>query len=139
EWGTHPRQRTIVATLATLARRVEEEDLGAPMITVIGDVVALRDELQWFDKRPLFGTRIVVTRARAQARALSDALTARGAEVIEMPATRIEPLDDAALHDAVARIHEYQWAVFTSQNAVHLMWDALRWGGRDARSLAGIR
>ena len=139
EWGTHPAQRTVVATVATLAQRVEAEGLGAPIITVIGDVVALREEIRWFDRRPLFGKRIVVTRARAQAGALSGALAAQGAEVIEMPATRIEPLDDAALHEAVARIHEYQWAVFTSQNAVHLMWDALRWGGRDARSLAGIR
>ena len=139
QWGTYARQRTLVATLATLAERAAAEGLAAPVITVIGRAVALRREIAWFDARPLFGRRVVVTRAAAQAGALSARLRELGADVLEMPATRIEPLDDAPLRAAVARLGEYAWLAFTSQNAVRLLWDALRAAGRDARALAGAR
>src|SRR5262249_51789170 len=112
---------------------------SAPVITIIGDVVALREEIAWFDKRPLFGKRIVVTRARSQAASLSDRLAAAGAAVIEMPATQIEPLDPAALRAAVARLEDYGWFAFTSQTAVRFFWDELRAAGLDARALAGAK
>jgi len=139
QWGTHGRQRTIVATLDTLSVRAAEAGIEAPVITVIGPVVALRDEIAWFDRRPLFGARIVVTRARAQAGSLAARLRALGAEVLEAPATQIERLDQAPLRRAVQRLADYQWAVFTSQNAVALFWEALRAEGRDARALAGLK
>jgi len=149
QWGTYARQRTIVATVSTLAERAAAEQLAAPVIMVIGRAVELREEIAWFDVRPLFGRRVVVTRAKAQAGALSERLGALGAEVLEMPATRIEPLDAAPLRAAIdrlgdrgsagARVGAYDWALFTSQNAVRLFWGALRETGRDARALAGVR
>jgi uroporphyrinogen III methyltransferase/synthase len=139
QWGTHPHQRTVTATLATLCDTVAGEKLSAPVITIIGDVVTLRDEIAWFDRRPLFGKRIVVTRARSQAASLSDRLAAAGASVFEMPATRIEPLDPAALRAALSRLGDFTWIAFTSQNAVQFFWDALREAGLDARALAGAK
>ncbi len=140
QWGTHARQRTVVATVTTLAAAVAREGLTAPVITVIGDVVGLRREIAWFDERPLFGRRIVVTRASAQASGLRDALAEAGAEVLELPALRVEPLDTAPLRDALARVAtDYDWLVLTSQNAVGLVWDALRATGRDMRALSALR
>ena len=139
QWGTYAKQRTVLATLATLAERAEAARLGAPVIVVIGRAVQLREEIAWFDARPLFGRRVVVTRATAQAGALSERLRALGADVLEMPATRVEPLDPAPLAAALARLGEYDWMAFTSQNAVRLVWEALRAAGLDARALAGVR
>ena len=139
QWGTYPRQRTVTATIATLADAVSREGLGAPVITIIGDVVSLRDEIAWFDRRPLFGKRVVVTRASAQATGLRDALTALGAETVELPALRIEPIEDVALQSALGRLAEFDWVVVTSQNAVRLVWDVLRASGLDARAFAGRR
>ena len=136
QWGTHARQRTVTATVTTLADAVLREGLAAPVITIIGDVVSLRDEIAWFDKRPLFGRRIVVTRASAQATGLRNALAELGAEVLELPAMRIEPMDDGALRASLARLDEFGWVVFTSQNAVRIAWDALRAMDRDARAFA---
>jgi uroporphyrinogen III methyltransferase/synthase len=139
EWGTYPRQRTVVATLSTLSDAMRREGLSAPVITIVGAVVSLRDEIAWFDRRPLFGKRIVVTRARSQAASLSERLAVAGADVIEMPATRIERTDSTELRGALAKISEYGWAIFTSQNAVRIFWDVLRLDARDARALAGVK
>ena len=139
QWGTHARQRTVTATVSTLADAIAREGLGAPVITVIGDVVALRDEITWFDRRPLFGRRVVVTRASAQARGLHDALAELGADVLELPALRVEPLDAAPLRAALGKLPDYSWLVVTSQNAVALVWHALRELRLDARALAGTR
>jgi uroporphyrinogen III methyltransferase / synthase len=139
EWGTYPRQRTVTATLATLGDAMQREGFGAPVVTIIGPVVSLRDEISWFDRRPLFGKRIVVTRARSQAASLSERLAAVGADVVEMPATRIERADDRLLRGALAKISEYGWAIFTSQNAVRIFWETLRIDARDARALAGVK
>lgn len=139
EWGTYPRQRTVTAALGDLVDAARREGIQAPSITVIGRVVALRDEIRWFDTRPLYGKRIVVTRARTQASELTARLRELGADVIEAPSISIEPLDTAPLRSALARIGEYRWAVFTSQNSVRLVWEELRSSGRDARALAGVR
>ena len=139
EWGTHPRQRTLHATLATIADRMRAEKMAAPVIVVIGRVAALGDEIAWFERRPLRGRRVAVTRASAQAATVVRQLAELGAAVVEMPATRVEPLDQAPLARAVERLAEYQWVMFTSQNAVRLFWSALRASGRDARALAGLR
>jgi uroporphyrinogen III methyltransferase/synthase len=139
QWGTYARQRTVTATVSTLPAAIAEAGLGAPVITVIGPVVALRNEIAWFDRLPLFGRRIVVTRASAQASGLRDALAALGADVLELPALCVEPLDAAPLRSAVRRLADYSWLVLTSQNAVALLWDALRAAELDARALAGVR
>ena len=139
QWGTYPRQRTATATLATLVDEIERTGLRPPVITVIGPVAALHDEIAWFERRPLFGRRIVVTRAQSQAATISERLAAAGAEVIEMPASRIEPLDPAPLRRAIADLAAYRFVIFTSQNAVRFFWDELRAQGRDARALAGVQ
>ena len=139
QWGTHPRQQTVVATLTTLADAVARAGLTAPVITVIGPVVSLRDEIAWFDRLPLFGRRVVVTRASAQSGGLRSALAAMGADVLDLPALRVEPLDPAPLAAAIATLSSYKWLVLTSQNAVMLFWEALRAARKDARDLAGVR
>jgi len=139
QWGTYARQRTVRATLATLVDVMRESGVEAPVITVIGPVVSLRETISWFDRRPLFGKRIVVTRARSQAASLSERLSAAGAEVIEMPATQIEPLEPVSLVGAITQLSRYGWVVFTSQNAVKIFWDALREQSLDARALAAAK
>ena len=139
QWGTQPRQRTVVATLETIAAKALEENISSPAITVIGWSVVLRDELTWFEKRPLYGRRIVVTRATQQAQALTEKLRELGADVIEMPATQVARLDLAPLREAIGELSRYQWLILTSQNAVAILWDQLLGEGRDARALAALK
>jgi len=139
QWGTHPRQRTVVATLDTIAAKAEEQNFTAPVITVIGWSVVLRDELNWFEQRPLFGKRIVVTRATQQAPVLSEKLRELGADVIEMPATQIARLDLAPLRAAIDTISDRDWLIFTSQNGVAIFWEQLLGRGKDSRALAGLK
>ena len=139
QWGTHPRQRTVVATLDTIAAKAEEQNITAPVITVIGWSVVLRDELNWFEQRPLFGKRIVVTRATQQAPILSEKLRELGADVIEMPATQIARLDLAPLRAAIDTISDQDWLIFTSQNGVAIFWEQLLGRGKDSRALAGLK
>jgi uroporphyrinogen III methyltransferase/synthase len=139
QWATLPKQRTVVATLDTIAAKAEEQALTAPVITVIGWSVVLRDELSWFERRPLFGKRIVVTRATQQAPALSEKLREVGANVMEMPATQIARLDLSPLRSSLTEISSFHWLIFTSQNAVSIFWEQLLGAGRDARSLAGVK
>jgi uroporphyrinogen III methyltransferase/synthase len=139
QWGTHPRQRTVLATLETIAAKAVEQNIAAPSIIVIGWSVVLREELNWFEQRPLFGKRIVVTRATQQAHALSDKLRELGADVFEMPATQIARLDLAPLRAAIRDLSRYQWLILTSQNAVSIFWEQLLGEGKDARALAGLR
>ena len=138
QWGTLSKQQTVTATLSTIADRARESGITAPVITVIGWPVILRDEINWFESRPLFGRRIVVTRAAQQSAVLTDKLTELGADVIEMPATRTARLDLGPLRSEIARLDEYGWLIFTSQNAVTIFWEQLLGGGRDARALAGL-
>ena len=139
QWGTRSKQRTITGTLGTIAERAAAAGVSAPAITVIGWPVILRDEISWFENRPLFGKRIVVTRAAQQSSTLSEKLLELGADVIEMPATRIARLDLAPLRDEINRLNEYQWLIFTSQNAVKIFWEQMLGSGRDARALAGLK
>lgn len=139
ERGTLPSQRVVTGTLETIAQRARDASIEAPAVAVIGDVVALRDDIEWLSRRPLAGKRIVVTRVRAQASALAMQLREAGADVLEMPAIRIEPLGSAPLHRALDALASYQWVVFTSQNTVDMVWRALRERGGDARAFAGAR
>ena len=138
QWGTRTKQRTVTGTLGTIADRAAAAGISAPVITVIGWPVILRDEITWFENRPLFGKRIVVTRAAQQSSSLSEKLLELGADVIEMPATRIARLDLAPLRDEMDRLAEYQWLIFTSQNAVKIFWEQMLGSGRDSRALAGL-
>jgi uroporphyrinogen III methyltransferase/synthase len=139
QWGTLPRQRTVVATLETIAARAEAQNITAPVVTVIGWSVVLRDELNWFEQRPLFGKRIVVTRATQQAPILSEKLRELGADAIEMPATQIARLDLGPLRTSIDNISDYNWLIFTSQNAVAIFWEQLLGRGKDSRALGGLR
>jgi uroporphyrinogen III methyltransferase/synthase len=139
QWGTYPSQRTLTATLGTLEERVVAAGLDAPVIFVIGRVVELRSEIEWLERRPLHGWRVLVTRAQVPSSVLAQQLAAAGADVVELPATRIEPLDAAPARAAIAHLDAYDWVVFTSQNAVDAFWGALRELGLDARALAGLR
>jgi uroporphyrinogen III methyltransferase / synthase len=139
QWGTLPKQRTVVGTLDTIATKAGEQNISAPAITIIGWSVVLREELAWFERRPLFGKRIVVTRATQQAPALTEKLRDLGADVLEMPATQIARLDLAPLRAAMSTLNEFTWLIFTSQNAVAIFWEQLLGSGRDARALAGVK
>jgi uroporphyrinogen III methyltransferase / synthase len=139
EWGTYPRQRTVTATLGTIAAEAERAGIGAPALVVIGEVVTLRDRLGWFESRPLFGKTILVTRARAQASGFAAQLEALGAEVVQFPTIRItDPTDPEPLRAAVKQVDGYDWIIFTSVNGVERFWKEMRAAGRDARSLAGV-
>jgi uroporphyrinogen III methyltransferase / synthase len=137
--GTQGAQRTVVATVGTVEDEITRQRLGAPMVVVFGWTVLLRDEVAWFEGRPLFGKTIVVTRAAQQAGTLSRMLREKGASVMEMPATRIARLDTAGLQEAIERLRDFQWLVFTSQNGVALFWEQLVASSRDARALAHCR
>lgn len=138
ERGTMEAQRTVVATLGTLAEAVEREAVEAPALIVTGSVVGRREALAWLERRPLHGRRVVVTRARAQASGLARRLRGLGAEVVELPAIRIEPRTGSEdVRGAVERIGEYALIVLTSPNGVRLLFEALRAARLDARALAG--
>jgi uroporphyrinogen III methyltransferase/synthase len=138
ERGTWPGQRTVTATLGTIAASVEREAIKAPALIVIGDVAARREELHWLERRPLHGRTVVVTRARAQASGVAKTLQGLGAQVVELPAIRIESLtgtDEA--RDAAKAIGDYDLICLTSPNGVKLLFEAISDAGLDARALAG--
>lgn len=140
QWGSEPYQRTLTGTLGDIADRAAEAGIGAPAVTVVGEVARLRETIRWFDNAPLFGKRVLVTRTRAQASALCDMLARRGAQPIELPTIRIEPPDDyAELDAALANIAAYDWVVFTSANGVDAVFGRLEALGLDARALHGVR
>jgi len=141
-WGTTPNQRVVAGSIADVAIRVAEAGLTPPLVTVVGPVVRLRDTLRWFDNRPLFGKRVLVTRAPEQAGVLSQALAEAGAEPIELSAIEIVPrVDRKALRQALDRLDaaEYDWLVFSSANGVDIFFDELRRHGKDARALGRAR
>ena len=139
-WATTASQKTIVGTLATIADIAERENFGSPAVAVIGNVVNERAKISWFEKRPLFGKRIVVTRTREQAGELSKALRDLGADVVELPTIRIEhPEDKIGFAEMVTHAHEYDWLVFTSPNGVTRFFDAFYASYDDARSLGHPR
>jgi uroporphyrinogen III methyltransferase/synthase len=139
-WGTTAEQVTVSGTLADIVERVRQAGLKAPAIIVVGEVVGLRERLQWFERRPLFGKRIVVTRTREQASDLVDALTGLGAECLECPTIQIAPPDDAGpLDRAIAGLQRFDWIVFTSVNGVSRFFGRLFGAGRDVRALGHVR
>jgi uroporphyrinogen III methyltransferase/synthase len=139
ERGTWPGQRTVSATLGTIADTVERERVKAPALIVIGKVAARRKDLAWLEHRPLHGRRVVVTRARAQASGLAATLRNLGAEVVELPSIRIEPRIDAEeVRSAAAAIGLYELICLTSPNGVRLLFEAIAAADLDSRALAGV-
>jgi uroporphyrinogen III methyltransferase/synthase len=139
-WGTTARQQSIRGTLQNIAQRVGEAGFKPPAVAIFGDVVSLGDELRWFDRRPLFGKRIVVTRTRKQAGALSEQLHQLGADVIELPTIRIEPPADLrAFAELVQDAHAYDWIVFTSANGVSAFFEMFYKLYDDTRDMGGAR
>jgi uroporphyrinogen III methyltransferase / synthase len=134
ERGTLPGQRTVLATLATIAERAVEEGIRPPSITLVGPVAGLREQLHWFEDRPLAGLTVAVTRARAQASGLAARLRALGAEVVEAPAIRI-----VALGPPLPVLDPYDLVCLTSPNGVRLLFERLAAAGLDARVLHGAR
>jgi uroporphyrinogen III methyltransferase/synthase len=135
-WGTHPGQETLVGTLATILEQAAERPFSPPAVIVVGEVVRLRERLRWFDNRPLFGRRVLVTRARDQASELVERLEEAGAEAVEFPLIRFEalPPPEPRVWDEV-----YDWVIFTSGNAVRSLWEGLWASGRDVRALGAAR
>ena len=136
-WGTLPEQRTVTGTLQNIAGRVAEAKLKPPAITIVGGVVDLRESgLGWYERKPLFGRRVVVTRARAQAGELSSELEGLGAEVREFPTIEVKPPEDfGPLDGAILSLDYFDWLVFTSVNGVDAFVDRLRHHGLDLRAV----
>ncbi|MFN0167865.1 MAG: uroporphyrinogen-III C-methyltransferase [Bryobacteraceae bacterium] len=135
-WATRPDQRSLTGTLASLPSMIEAARLKPPATIVVGEVVRLAGKLNWFERLPLFGRQIVVTRAQGQAESLSGRLTALGASVIEIPAIEIRPaLDYAVLDEALRRLDRFDWLVFTSANGVRHFLDRLDRSPSDLRAI----
>jgi uroporphyrinogen III methyltransferase/synthase len=139
-WGTRPDQEVLTGTVETIAALVDQHGFEPPAVAVVGDVVNLRQQLRWFDTKPLFGRRIVVTRPRIQASRFVESLEQQGAYVVQFPTIETVPVEsyerlDAALYN----LSSYAWAIFTSVNGVRYFFDRLHDRQQDIRSLAGVR
>ncbi len=135
-WATRPDQETIVGTLSDLAQRLSDAALKPPATIIIGEVVALRDKFNWYERLPLFGQRIVITRDRNQAAELAGPLESLGAEAMLLPTIEIgEPSDPRPLDDSIANLASYDWLIFTSANGVRYFMDRLDRSPHDLRSL----
>lgn len=138
--GTTTQQHTLVGTLETIARIARKSKLGPPAVIVVGEVVRLRDQLRWFDNRPLFGKQILVSRATHQAGELSRRLRERGARPIAMPLLQIHPPASwAEVDKAIQNLSHYHWIIFTSVNGVEMFFQRVSALGLDARQFRGQR
>ncbi|BBB90254.1 MAG TPA: uroporphyrinogen-III C-methyltransferase [Methylomusa anaerophila] len=139
-WGTKPEQSVLVTTVGKAAEDVAKAGLKPPAIFIVGHVVALREQLAWFDTKPLFGKKVLVTRAREQASLLTAELAMLGADCIEAPAIKIVPPESfAALDKAIGQLADYQWLIFTSANGVEYFFQRLSVAKLDARVLGGCK
>jgi uroporphyrinogen III methyltransferase / synthase len=139
-WATTPAQETLTATLGTIGETARERSVKPPAVLVVGAVVGLSDQLASFERRPLHGRRVLVTRAREQASELADRLAELGAEPLQFPTIRIDSLEDTAeLDGALARLGEFNWVVFTSANGVRATFEQIAHAGRDARAFGAAR
>lgn len=140
QWATLPRQRSVSATVSQLPEAVKEAGLSSPAIVIIGDVASCRDEIRWFETKPLFGRRVVITRNRSQVGELRERFEQLGAEVLELPLVEIsgDPHPET-LEDVFAEFWGYEWIVFTSANGVRHFFDQFFQRFKDVRALGGIR
>jgi uroporphyrinogen III methyltransferase / synthase len=140
QWGTLGKQKSVSGTLATIAKLVAQEKIIPPALTIIGDVVKLRGKLNWFENRPLFGQRIVVTRRTEQAGTFAQRLAELGADILEVPTIKITtPLEKDAIVDALMELNSYDWLVFTSANGVTSFFDIFFRRFQDLRDIGGAR
>jgi len=139
-WGTMAKQETIVSTLEKIALKIKQAHLRPPAITVIGPVVSLRRKLAWFERRPLFGQSIVVTRPQRQNAGLLALLDEAGAKIIEFPTIKTVPFSDYEILDkSIENLEAFDWAIFTSANGVKYFMERLKHYGRDRRRLNNIK
>lgn len=139
-WASTPEQRSVEGTLETITDIVQEAGIKPPALVVVGEVVKLRNVIDWYEKRPLFGKKIVVTRTREQASELVALLEEYGADCLEYSTINIEPVEDYSVLDSeLANIDACDWFIFTSLNAVTYFFKHLHAQGKDARSLAGAK
>ncbi|GIP39179.1 hypothetical protein J31TS4_24590 [Paenibacillus sp. J31TS4] len=142
-WGTTPEQETLVGTLETIVGQVEQTGFRSPAVIIVGDVVRLREKLAWFERKPLFGKRIVVTRARSQASELADRIEELGGEALELPVIRLQPPSDPAraakLDEAIKSAASYDWLIFTSVNGVDFFFERMKELRVDIRALGGAQ
>jgi len=140
QWGTLGKQKSVSGTLATIAKLATAEKIVPPALAIIGDVVKLRGKLNWFEKLPLFGKRIVVTRRTGQAGSFAQRLLELGADVLEVPTIKIElPTNRDAVVDALLGLNSYDWLVFTSANGVTAFFDLFFKRFHDMRDIGGAR
>ncbi len=140
QWASLPKQRTVTGTLADIHARASEAGLGLPALTIVGEVVRLRENLRWFDTKPVFGKRMLVTRAVHQAGSLASLLRDEGAQPILAPTIRVAPpLDPGPLRYALTHLDCYDWVVFTSGNTVDAVFSSIKEAGRDVRALGSVK
>jgi uroporphyrinogen III methyltransferase/synthase len=139
QWGTRPQQKTITTSLKDIARSAKKENFGPPSVLVVGEVVNLRPLLSWFEKKPLLGKRVLVTRPPKEASRLSALLVQEGAVPVEVPTIETYPAPSLRLDRALDRLEEYDWVVFTSPRGVEAFFERLFARGKDARALGQAR
>ena len=140
QWGTWPQQTTVTGTLENAVALGKTAGLRPPVAAVIGPVADLRQELSWFDQRPLFGKKVLITRSRTQASQFRLLLEELGAQPVEIPAIQTVDLEDfTELDSALFRLGEFQWAIFASINAVDSVFERLRLLGKDSRAFGGVK
>ena len=140
QWASLPKQRTVVGTVADIAERATAAGLGLPALTIVGQVIRLRESLRWFDSKPMFGKRVLVTRAPKQAGSLAQLLRDEAAEPVLAPTIRIVPAQDRGpLLDAARALQGYDWVLFTSANAGEQLFGAIEELGLDARAFGGAK
>ncbi|MCG9967600.1 uroporphyrinogen-III C-methyltransferase [Pelotomaculum terephthalicicum JT] len=139
-WGTRPEQRTLVGTLENIHEQAQRSGFTNPAVIIVGEVVLLREKLKWFENKPLFGKKILITRAREQASVLSEIIEAFGGEAVEFPTIKIaEPEDFAPLDQSIKELNNFNWVVFTSVNGVGAFFKRLRHHRKDIRELHNAR
>ena len=139
EWGTWPNQRTVVGSLQTIAREVTARGVQSPALIVVGEVVSLREQLSWFEAKPLFGRRVLITRSREQSGSLQMLLESEGAAVTGLPVLDIQPPDDwSSIDQTIDNLARFDWIVFTSPNSVEYFFHRLQHSGLDSRALGGV-
>ncbi len=140
QWGTWGKQKSCVGSLGTIEKLVAKEHITPPALTIIGDVVKFREKLNWFERRPLFGQRVVVTRSRVQAPELTTRFAELGADVLEIPCIlRSAPGNPQHLADALLELNSYDWLVFTSANGVTAFFEYFFRAFQDLRHIGGVR
>ncbi len=139
-WGTRPEQRTLVGTLEDISLKADQSAFANPAVIIVGEVVSLREKLNWFEKKPLFGKRVLVTRSSEQAGTLSAAIGALGGESLEFPTISVaEPEDYTSLDNAIKNLHDFSVIIFTSVNGVKSFFKRLRHQGKDIREMGSAR